>query len=458
MMLIDDQRVTFVEGTVRRSVGLAELEVGGARESGGGTAARAQLLGKIGPVNVNAQALIANDFHLQGAAAQSIRNYGLALDAPIAIGRAVLPAHADVALTEHQDGSKQLDAAARLAANFDRFNLATELRYRKQYLAGGGPAPAQTTLQLIGSGRIGDVRLRGSTAFDFSPAARFRSAELDAYWSASENVDWEGDIIYDSSGHRANARISHIRRFNGMAVALTGEAATDGSVAFGINLNFSLDPSHGIALSRRPLASAGEVHALVYRDLNDNGVRDPAEPFEKGAVITTGTIQADRPTDSHGSVTVAGLAPFRPVAVGIDESSLSDPMLVPRKALQVVVPRPGVPADVEIGLVGGGDIEGAIVKNGGLGFEGLDLELVDSIGKVAATTRTDFDGFFLFERVAYGHYTIRVSKDSAAAAKIATGLDIRVNVTADKAVVRLGSIHAAPQPQLASAAVPAANP
>ena len=72
-------------------------------------------------------------------------------------------------------------------------------------------------------------------------------------------------------------------------------------------------------------------------------------------------------------------------------------MLTPKKALQVVVPRPGVPAEVEIGLVGGGDIEGALVKNGGLGFEGLDLELVDPAGKVIATTRTDFDGFFQAE-------------------------------------------------------------
>ena len=85
-------------------------------------------------------------------------------------------------------------------------------------------------------------------------------------------------------------------------------------------------------------------------------------------------------------------------------------MLVPKKALQVVVPRPGVPAEVQIGLVGGGDIEGAIVKSGGLGFEGLDLELVDVTGKVVATARTDFDGFFLFERVAYGNYTARVTQ------------------------------------------------
>jgi hypothetical protein len=65
-MLVDDQRLTFIEGTVRRSVGGAMLEVSAARESGGGTAAHAQLLGKFGAIYVNVDALIANDFHLQG--------------------------------------------------------------------------------------------------------------------------------------------------------------------------------------------------------------------------------------------------------------------------------------------------------------------------------------------------------------------------------------------------------
>jgi hypothetical protein len=200
------------------------------------------------------------------------------------------------------------------------------------------------------------------------------------------------------------------------------------------------------------------VHAVVYRDLNDNGVRDSDEPLEKGALITTGTKQADRPTDARGSVTVAGLSTYAPIAIGVDETSLSDPMLVPKKALQVVVPRPGVPAEVQIGLVGGGDIEGAIVKSGGLGFEGLDLELVDATGKVVATARTDFDGFFLFERVAYGNYTVRVTKDSAAAAKIATDLGVRLSVAPDKSIVRAGAIQVRPLPVLAAAGPSPAAP
>ena len=76
-MLIDDQHVTFVEGTIRRSVGMAMIELGAARESNGGTAERAQILGQIGPVNVNAQALIANDFHLNGGELQSVHDYSV---------------------------------------------------------------------------------------------------------------------------------------------------------------------------------------------------------------------------------------------------------------------------------------------------------------------------------------------------------------------------------------------
>ena len=179
-------------------------------------------------------------------------------------------------------------------------------------------------------------------------------------------------------------------------------------------------------------------------------MRDDSEPYEKGALVTTGSRVTDKPTDDRGTVLVGGLAPFTPVAVGIDPSSLPDPNLVPRKALQVVVPRPGVPAEVEIGLVGGGEIEGAIVKNGGLGFEGLKLELLDGAGKVVATTETDYDGYFLFERVAYGKYSVRVAAESATAAKVLPMLNASASVDEDHAVARMGTIQVTPLPRVAS--------
>jgi hypothetical protein len=449
-MLMEDERLTFVEGSVRRSIGPALVEVGAALESGGGRAVRAQMIGKLGTVYVSSQALMTRDFHLQGQPRRSVTDLQLNLDSPVKIGRQLFNAHSDVRFTKEAGSSSHLEAAARLSTNFRRFNLAAETRFRRNFLAHGPSPPSEVEVALIGSGGIGDVRIRGYGSVQVAPEARFRSAELSAYWAASEKVDWEGAVAYDAGLKRARARISHIRRVSTMALALTAEAATDGSVAAGLSLNFSLDPGHGFQLSRQPLAAAGAVLARVYRDRNDNGVRDPSEPFEKGALVTTGTRLTDRPTDERGSVLVGGLTPFKPVAVGIDASSLVDPNLAPKKALQVVVPRPGVPAEVEIGLVGSGEIEGAIVKSGGLGFEGLKLELLDGDGKVVATTQTDYDGYFLFERIAYGTYRVRVASESAAAAKILPDLQLSATVSEDKSVARLGSTSVTALPRVAS--------
>ena len=58
--------------------------------------------------------------------------------------------------------------------------------------------------------------------------------------------------------------MSHIRRMNSVAIAVTGEAASDGSLAMGVNLNFSLDSRRGLGFSRQPLAGAGALDARVY--------------------------------------------------------------------------------------------------------------------------------------------------------------------------------------------------
>jgi hypothetical protein len=450
-MLLGDQQLTFVEGSVRRSIGSALVEIGASRESNGGTAARAQLLAKLGSLNVSAQALTASNFDLPGGRTKSVRDGRLALDAPIHLGRTIIPAHADVHYADHADGTAQLDAAARLGAQIGRFNLAADVRYTQQYLAKGPAPPAEVIASLIGTGRIGPVRLRGSSSFEMGARSRFRSAELTGYWSASDNVDWEGTLAYDGPQHRARSRVSYIRRFSGMALALTGEAATDGSLAVGLNLNFSLDPSHGLMMSRQRLASAGTVQARVYRDINDNGIADPGEPFEKGAIITAGHAVADKPTDAEGTATIAGLQTFTPITVGIDRSSLSDPMLAPKQALQVVTPRPGVLAQVDIGLVGAGDVEGALLKNGGMGFEGVDLELVDAAGAVVATARTDYDGYFLFQGVPYGPYRVRIAKASAEVIGVSPELNVQATLSDDHSVARTGSIHLDPKPRIASA-------
>ena len=58
-----------------------------------------------------------------------------------------------------------------------------------------------------------------------------------------------------------------------------------------------------------------------------------------------------------------------------------------------------------------------------------------------ATTRSDYDGFILFERVAYGRFTLRIAADSARTAGIMTSIDKQIEIDADRALARLGAIR-----------------
>jgi hypothetical protein len=377
----------------------------------------------------------------------------LSLDAPIKLGHQMVAAHGDVRLVDRGGDNRTLNALGRLSTNINGFNLTTLVDWQHRLGKTASYDDDELELGVLGTGHVKSVRLRGEARWEVSPQSRFRSAELSAYWSASEKADWEGAIGYDAAAKRGHARISHIRRFSTMAAAASLEAGTDGSVAAGINLNFSLDSAAGgFKLTNQRLASTGIVEARVYRDNNDNGVRDASEPWESGATITTGQRVSEQATDKQGKVRVGGLQPFQPIAVGIDTSSLEDPSLAPKKALQVVVPRPGVAAKLEIGLVGSGDIEGMLVQSDGRGFEGLDIELLDATGKVVASGRSDYDGFFLFDRIPYGRYSLRLTSESAHAAGVNSAIDRTAEISAEKTVVRMGAIRILKTPQIAMSA------
>ena len=441
-LLADNERLTFVEGSVRRSIGPALVEAAVARDSNGGIAARVQGIARLGSVSVSAESLYADGFTLNSRREDRYRDTRVALDAPLKIGHQRFAAHGDVRLVNRGVADRTLDAHGRLSTNINGFNLTSLVNWQRRLGENQPPQADHLDVGLIGTGRVGNVRLRGEAQWDIKPESRFRTAELSAYWSASDNADWEGTLAYDAYAKRGRARVSHIRRFNAVAAAASVEAGTDGSFALGLNLNFSLDAgSGGMRLTSQKLATGGTVEARIYRDLNDNGRRDAREPWEEGAAITTGQRVSDDLSNKQGLVRVNGLQPYYPIAIGIDTSTLNDPSLAPKKALQVIVPRPGVAAKLEIGLVGAGDIEGMLVRNDGRGFEGLDVELLDEAGKVVASGRSDYDGFFLFERVAYGRYTLRLTTDSAKIAGVERAIGKVMEIGPDRTVIRLGAIR-----------------
>ncbi|UVO55172.1 carboxypeptidase-like regulatory domain-containing protein [Sphingomonas sp. SUN039] len=448
-------RQNYVEASLRRALGSALLEVSGSATSGG-YAFRAQAIGEIRKTRYTIETIWANGFRSDRLQAGVTGLHSITFDQLFGNGRSTIPVSITARLTTRSTGTDTLDVTSRVSANVGRVSLTGELRWRDDLVKFGPDPPGVMEAGLLANARIGRVRLRGEARFRLAPETRFDSATLVGEWAAGKardayddsNASWRAEIGYDRGLGRGRVGMGYVRRFDRLALTASAEAATDGSVAAGLNIAFSLGPDpragRSIRMTSEKLASRGTALVRVYRDLNANGRHDFSEPWEKDVAVTAGRVPVDKPTDARGEALVDGLEPFQPVLIGIDSGSLPDPMVQPSLPGMVVTPRPGVVAVVELPLVGAGDIDGTLVRAGGGSIEGVDLELLDIERRVVAKTRTDFDGFFLFERVAYGRYTVRIAQLAADAVKLSPVLAGVADVGANAPSAHLGAVAAEP--------------
>lgn len=449
-------RQNYIEGSVRRALGSALIEASASVERSGRYALRAQAIGEIKQTRYTLETIWANGFRSDRIQAGVTGLHSITFDQMFGSGRSTIPVSLTARLTTRSTGTDTFDLTSRISANVGRVSLTGELRWRDDKVKVGPDPPGVMEAGLLANARIGRVRLRGEARFRLSPETRFDSATIVGEWAAGGSRDsfddraasWRAEIGYDRGLERGRVGLGYVRRFDRLALTATAEAATDGSVAAGLNIAFSLGPDPrargGVRMTSEKLASRGTALVRVYRDLNANARHDVGEPWEKDVAVTAGRIPVDTPTDVRGETLVDGLEPFQPVLIGIDSGSLPDPMVQPSLPGMVITPRPGVVAVIELPLVGAGDIDGTLVRAGGRSIEGVDLELLEAEQRVVARTRSDFDGFFLFERVAYGRYTVRIAQLAADAVKLSPVLAGVAEVGAKMPSVHLGAVAAEP--------------
>jgi hypothetical protein len=450
--LEDGQRRNFGEVSLRRAIGSSLLEVSGAASNGGGTALRANLFGQflgssVGAESINARGGYRSDRVLLGVSGI----HTLSIDRTIGGGRRSVPVHLEGRYTERINGNESFDAAARVSASLGRVAVTAQVDWRDERQRFGPDPEGVAEASLLANARIKGIRLRGEARYRLSAGARFESATLVGEWAAGGDDrfrnDWRAEIGYDQPLRRARAGLGYIRRFEKVALTASIEGATDGAVAAGLDLAFSLGPNprgNGLRVTSDRLATQGQAVARVFRDQNGDGRWQPGEPQEKDVQLSAGRVPVPRLTGADGVVLIDSLEPFQPVLIGIDASSLPDPYVLPANSGIVVTPRPGVSITIDLPLSSAGEVDGTLLRDGGTPIEGVDLELIDVEGRVARKTRSDFDGFFLFEGVPYGRYSLHIAKAVAQAIKLSPVLAGIATVNGETPLFHMGAIVAKP--------------
>ena len=188
--------------------------------------------------------------------------------------------------------------------------------------------------------------------------------------------------------------------------------------------------------------SNNSISGTVYRDGNRSGALDTDEKLYEGVTVNLvdadGNVVATTTTDANGTYSFDNL-PDGTYSVKVvkdgaltDLEQTEDPDGTKDSASELIVLNEDNPTkkNVNFGYVPDYFIKGTIYRDGNRSgaldtdeklYEGVTVNLVDADGNVVATTTTDANGTYSFDKLPAGTYSIKVVQDGPIAGLEQTG-------------------------------------
>jgi hypothetical protein len=315
-----------------------------------------------------------------------------------------------------ESGATETEIQNRLSTSISRVSLSNWLLWRRTKGVISDTTNAEGAL-LVG-GHLFRTSIRGELQYDVEPEAELTKGIVSVERHFTGDTTGRIGVERTFTGQEVttlSAAVSH--SFDIAALGLNGSWGDDGSASAFLTLSFAFgrEPrSGGWGMFSDSVADNGAISARVFLDNDFDGKYGPDDTPVEGAMFDTGRGIIRETTGEDGVLLLTGLPAWRDVDVTIPPQGLEDPYWLPKSDGFTVKARPGKAALVEFPVIVTGEIDGMVyVRQGGSALEVADvaMELIDADGNLVAETRSAFDGFFLFEQVRPGHYTVRVSPE-----------------------------------------------
>ena len=255
-------------------------------------------------------------------------------------------------------------------------------------------------------------QLRGSLNYDLYPTREFSSVTSELRYTSENNFLAAVNFGHNFQTHAYNAGAQVGYDFDTVLGTFESNYTRGEGWDFILRATTSLHPytSDGsYALSSRQHRNFSPVRAQAYIDRNADGeFNGDDEPIE-GARLNIGYGPNQAEADENGMV-IANAPTDQLVNVSLDTGSLQDPYLVPDTDGFSVVPLKGSVVEASFPVVETGAVEGTVYREDNNRIvAGLTLTLHDEDGKQTGDPVVSaFDGFYAFEFVRPGTYTVRV--------------------------------------------------
>lgn len=268
-------------------------------------------------------------------------------------------------------------------------------------------------------GRVGSVLWGGMTYYRLSPQKTIDSISLSAQKNLSRNLYARLGFIKEMGVDQHNlSSVAFTWDLHRFRVSTQLEQDDNGTMFIGTSLNISFGNIPGrrrLHMQSDAMAYSGAVTAEAFLDSNYNKIWDVGEEA------------LDNPSfkvDGRDIKAMDGLAyetqlmVDRTVNVEFNSDGLTDPLWKPGLDGMAVVPRPGSVAVLQFPVFATSEIEGTIyiLERDGrhIPLKHSNVQLLDSHGKSVKTAKTEYDGFYLFDNLLPGEYTLMVAENSLA--------------------------------------------
>jgi hypothetical protein len=324
----------------------------------------------------------------------------------------VLPVTLSVQRDRLASDAHNMEVDARVAAYHNGAAISNALRWqslRDYHYADG-------LLQL--SRRDGGLGLTSQLQYGIRPRFGMTSLALNADKLLAEGYMLNLGVLRDFQHPHYDLTAALNKSLGSFGLGITARYSTLHEYGAGLQLFMALgrEPRSGAwHADAQPLAPTGAASIRVFLDKNLDGTMDKDDEPIKGAGFTVnGGTQLAR-TDAAGIAYLSRLPTDQHVDIGLDTSTLEDPQWMPRRAGVRVVPRPGKVVELEFPVIVTGEVDGTTYMVGPDGKRrpagDLQLELVDSRGKVVARVASGGDGYFVLSNVEPGDYFLRIARE-----------------------------------------------
>ncbi len=411
------RRLRLAETEIRRGLGPFALAVGGAIDTRGGRAVSATALGRVGRTGVSARLLRNSALQSEVIDGELRSQAELSVERQIGLGRLIVPLHFDLGRIESVDGARERLAGARFSFTTRRLSATFSASVRQAAPQAGRYGPIDGSAGLLLSARLGGVALRGELNARLGTHAGLSDARIGGEGSFSPQDSWQASLGYSWSQRDVSFATAYSRHFKHFSVVASLAGSQRGTPSGRLGLLFSLGPDGRGRFGRMTSARLASTGAVAVNVLRDGGAA--AGPRADSASATIDGVRlkvGDQPAKPDQSgwvpgapIVLAALAPSAPVLIGVDPGSLQDPLLDPEVRAVRVIPRKGLVLPLELKVSATGVVEGRLLRGDGTEAAGEGLSLLDERGRAVASTVSDFDGSFLFEKVHYGRYTLALA-------------------------------------------------